>query len=89
MLHFHRGERRYQNHRLLKWFVNQELNTSHLDRTDSAERHWALVNARFRLHHRTRCSCSMCCTPRRTYGNGKMSRTFQEYRFIERFNDVE
>ena len=29
---------------------------------------------------RTRCSCSMCCSPRRTYGNGKYARTFQEWR---------
>lgn len=83
MLKYHRGERRFHRKRLFKFFCAQER------RFASDEDKWVVWRARKRLHTRTMCSCSLCCTPRKTYGNSSMARTFQELRFIERFNDVE
>jgi hypothetical protein len=36
---------------------------------------------------RVPCSCSMCCNPRRIYGNGKLGKTFQEIKKGEIIDD--
>jgi hypothetical protein len=42
-----------------------------------------------RVHTRTLCSCSMCASPRKYYGNGAEGLTFQELKARDQFRDEE
>lgn len=96
MLHFHRGERRYQRRRLFQKRLSQNLNFSRLVkdyqtfalptiRRDVLKDDWAYLNAVLRVTTPRMCSCWMCQSERKVRG----TRTFQEQRFIERFKDID
>lgn len=74
MKDFKRGERRAQNRMLYKRFI-QESKRTIWHTTNTADE---VREAHKRVHSRTRCSCTMCCSPRRVYGNGAASRTKKE-----------
>jgi hypothetical protein len=85
MYHYHRGERRYQRRRMIDKFFKQESRYS----SRAEEESWAMWRARQRAKCRTPCSCTMCASPRKLYGNGTMGLTFQEVRFLARLKDEE
>lgn len=45
--------------------------------------------AQLGVHTTKRCSCHFCYSSRKLYGNAKYARTFQELRFLQRWNDIE
>lgn len=94
MLHFHRGERRYQRKRLFRKRLGQNLNYRRLVkdyqqfplptfRREVTKDDWANRNALLRTRTARLCSCWMCRSSRKVDD----LRTFQERRFIERFKD--
>lgn len=100
MFHFHRGERRYQRRRLFQKRLSENLHHCNLVkdyqvfplptiRREVTTDDWGYRNAVLRTRTGRLCSCMLCRSPRKCYGNAVYARTFQELRFIERFNDVE
>lgn len=75
-MQYSRAQRRHHNERLMRKRFKEEL------RFQSArdDKPWALIRARHRLNTSCLCSCTMCASPRRLYGNGKGGKTFQELR---------
>ncbi len=79
---FSRSERRHHTRRLLrKFFVRELRGVAWSDDKDKAE--WALWRARKQVNTRTVCSCSMCCSARKTYGNSLRGLTRQELRSVD------
>lgn len=72
MLKYHRGERRFQNRKCFVRFLKQEK------RFFSDSEKMLIRCARERVHTRTRCSCTICASPRKLYGNGRNGKTRQE-----------
>jgi hypothetical protein len=93
MLKYHRGERRYQRRRMIDHLHRQEARTAGQGSSwwgGEVARDAFLFNvARIRARTRTLCSCPMCASPRKLYGNGHGGRTFQELRFACRLTDHE
>lgn len=73
---FSRSERRHHNRRLFVKRYWEERRYGHANRDDDE---WIIRNVRLRLHTNTRCSCTLCGTPRRLYGNSHMALTHQEH----------
>lgn len=100
MLKYHRGERRYRRRQMFQKRLMQNLNHRCLMtdwqkfplptiRREVTKEDWEYRNALRRVETARTCSCSLCVSDRRVYGNGRLARTFQEYRFMERLNDEE
>lgn len=51
------------------------------------EKEWLFMHARVRARTGTLCSCSMCCSPRYVYGNGKAAKTWQELAALENLKE--
>lgn len=89
-----RAERRRNNARLFKKRFKEEIDTrccwigapSQEDLDNNTK--WAVWRARKRVHTNVMCSCSMCESPRRTYGNGKIGKTFAERRSLDSMTDT-
>ncbi len=71
--------RRHHRERLIKRWFNDQFPRYYSRGTKETDKH--IVRAS-RMYPKTGtlCSCSMCCSPRYTYGNGIAAKTFQELR---------
>lgn len=96
MLHFHRGERRYQRRRMFQLRLHQNLNYRLMVRDyqqwpwptivrEVTKGDWEYLNAVLRINTTRDCSCWLCRSDRKRRGD----RTFQERRFIERYQDID
>lgn len=70
-----RAQRRHHRERLIAKYTF-ENRTNRFECPNHTE--WAARNARMRANTKTLCSCSMCASPRKFYGNGKGAMTLQE-----------
>lgn len=81
----HRGERRFQRHRLIKKRAQEEwIHTWDKEHITQEE---ILNRARRRVVTNKNCACWMCQSQRRFYHNGFAARTLQEIRLMARAND--
>ena len=82
-----RAERRRNKKRLFKRLYKQELggNSWGVQTPEEEERHrkWAERRAQRRVTTNVPCSCWMCASERKLYGNSRQARTFQERRAID------
>lgn len=71
--------RRHHRERLIrKWEREHPLKAVEYHAIN--EKEWRSKAARVYTTTRTPCSCALCVSPRRLYGNAKHARTFQEMR---------
>jgi len=77
MSRFSRAARRHHRERIIAKRYRQDKRWG-VGSVNEAE--WRFKNARVRANTGTLCSCSMCCSPRRLYGNGRAALTRQELR---------
>lgn len=82
-----RAERRRNNARLFKRLYKQELGSFCCSDDREAHEKWAALRARKRVTTNVPCSCWMCCSERKVFGNGREARTFQERRAIDSMNE--
>lgn len=82
-----RAERRSDNARLLKKRFKEELKGGCWRGSSDEGRKWALWRARKRVTTNVQCSCALCASPRKLYGNGVGGLTFAERRSLDAFRD--
>lgn len=81
-----RAQRRHHRERLIVRYT-REHRTNRFDDPNHDE--WVKRNARMRANTRTLCSCNMCASPRKYYGNGKGALSLQETKFVAWREDIE
>ncbi len=81
---FNRAERRHHYRRMI---VKRAKQDARYGVALPNEKEWRFMNARVRARTGTLCSCSMCCSPRRTYGNSRAALTFQELAALENLKE--
>ncbi len=70
------SRRRAERERLIQRFIKRESERGGPRAVNHDE--WLTKAARMYANTRCSCSCYICRSPRRKYGNGKASLTFQE-----------
>lgn len=78
-----RSIRRHHRYRIYRKRIAQ--NVAHAG--EFTERSWIEWNARKRINTGRPCSCRLCKSSRKLYGNAKFARTFAEQRCLDSMYD--